>query len=367
MEGVEMTPTFWRGRNVLLTGHTGFKGSWLSLWLQELGADLTGYALAPAMHQSLFRLARVETGMRSVIADVRDADRLRQVMQECRPEVVIHMAAQALVQESYEDPVQTYSVNVMGTVNLLEAVRHTASIRAVINVTTDKCYENREWLWPYRENEPLGGRDPYSSSKACAELVSAAYRASFLQRAQSAVALATARAGNVIGGGDWARDRLVPDIVAAFEAQQPAVIRNPGAIRPWQHVLEPLRGYLTLAEQLHAHGASFAEPWNFGPLQEDARTVDWIARELVNQWGSGASVRNVPQERGHEAAYLKLDISKAAARLDWHPVLRLPVALEWIVQWSKQRIAGEDPRGVTLEQLRKYHDLLRARANAEMN
>ncbi len=354
-----VSPNFWRGRRVFLTGHSGFKGSWLSLWLQGLGAELTGYALAPATEPNLFDLAQVGAGMRSVIGDVRDASALSQTMAECRPEVVIHMAAQALVHHSYAHPVETYAVNVMGTVHLLEAVRHTPGVRAVVNVTTDKCYENHDRASPYREEEPLGGHDPYSSSKACAEIVSAAYRSSFFHPARG-VALATARAGNVIGGGDWAPDRLVPDVLAAFEAGQPATLRKPHAVRPWQHVLEPLRGYLMLAERLHADGAAFAQAWNFGPGQDDARPVEWVAQQLAQLWGDGASCRVVGDERGHEARYLSLDNSKARQQLRWHPVLPLPEALEWIVHWTRERIAGTDVRVITRQQIKAYE----ARATA---
>lgn len=360
LEGLVMRPAFWRGKKVLVTGHTGFKGSWMSLWLQALGADVSGYALQPPTQPNLFELADVARHMHSVIADIRDESRLRQVFDERRPEIVIHMAAQPLVHHSYEHPVETYSVNVLGTVNLLEAVRASAGVRAVVNVTTDKCYENREWLWPYRENEALGGRDPYSSSKACAEIVSAAYRSSFFTSPGVSVALATARAGNVIGGGDWARDRLVPDILAAFQAGKPAAIRNPHAIRPWQHVLEPLRGYLTLAERLYAEGSCFAEAWNFGPVQEDALPVEWVANHLAELWGSGATLHQSPQERGHEAGYLKLDVSKARSRLDWQPVLRLPEALALTVQWAKRRIAGDDVKALTTAQINSYQALATA-------
>ena len=270
---------FWRGRRVFLTGHTGFKGGWLALWLQRLGADVTGYALDPPTTPSLFAVARVGAGMRSIINDIRDAETLAQAMREAQPEIVIHMAAQPLVRYSYQAPVETYATNVMGTVHLLEAVRQTDSVRAVVNVTSDKCYENREWVWGYRENEPMGGYDPYSNSKGCAELVTAAYRNSYFnpaQYSQHGVALASARAGNVIGGGDWAEDRLIPDILRAIAAGEAVNIRSPHAIRPWQHVLEPLSGYLLLAQRLIEDGPAHAEGWNFGPSEEDARPVQWI-------------------------------------------------------------------------------------------
>ena len=260
MEGVaKLNRNFWRGRRVFLTGHTGFKGAWLSLWLTDMGALVTGYALEPPTDPSLFCLTGLERRMCSVRGDVRDAAALRTALLEAQPEVIFHLAAQPLVRESYQDPAGTYAINVMGTVNLLEAVRAAGCVRAVVNVTTDKCYENREWVWGYRENEPLGGYDPYSSSKACSELVTAAYRNSFFSPAEYAhhgVAIATARAGNVIGGGDWAADRLVPEILRAFLTGRPAVLRNPCSIRPWQHVLEPLKGYLLLAEKLVAHGSA---------------------------------------------------------------------------------------------------------------
>ncbi len=355
-----MKPAFWSGKRVFLTGHTGFKGSWLSLWLQQLGAQVTGYALDAPTQPSLFDVARVGTGMQSVHGDVRDLPTLQRAMQAAKPDIVIHMAAQSLVRLSYETPVETYATNVMGTVHLLEAVRQTPGVRAVVNVTTDKCYENKEWPWGYRENEPMGGFDPYSNSKGCAELVSAAYRSSFFNpahHAQHGVALATARAGNVIGGGDWAKDRLIPDILAAFEAGKQVLIRNPHATRPWQHVLEPLRGYLTLAEHLHTEGPAFAEGWNFGPHSDDAKPVEWIVRQLAARWGQGASWHVDAGEHPHEANYLKLDISKAAQRLHWQPVLRLDGALGLIVDWARARQAGADMHAVTLAQIAAYQTL----------
>ncbi len=352
-----MTPGFWQGKRVFMTGHTGFKGSWLSLWLQQLGASVTGYALSPPTSPSLFVEARVAEGMQSVHGDIRDLPELSKAMRAAQPEIVIHMAAQSLVRESYAAPVETYATNVMGTVHLLEAVRQTAGVKAVVNVTTDKCYENKEWVWGYRENEPMGGYDPYSNSKGCAELVSSAYRSSFFSlhtHAQHGVALATARAGNVIGGGDWAKDRLIPDILAAFEKAQPVVIRNPHATRPWQHVLEPLRGYLTLAEKLYTAGPAFAEGWNFGPHSDDARPVEWIVGRLAEQWPDGASWQIDPGDHPHEANYLKLDISKAAHRLNWHPAIRLEQALGLIVDWAQARQAGADLRALTQQQIQAY-------------
>jgi CDP-glucose 4,6-dehydratase len=356
-----MNPAFWHGKRVLLTGHTGFKGSWLSLWLQALGAQVVGYALAPPTNPSLFDVADVGQGMTSILGDIRDLAQLQAVFAEHRPEIVIHMAAQPLVRYSYQNPVETYFTNVMGTVHLLEAVRNTPGVKAVVNITTDKCYENREWVWGYRENEPMGGFDPYSNSKGCAELVSAAYRSSFFNAnnyAQHGVATATVRAGNVIGGGDWAQDRLMPDILAAFEQGRTVEIRNPNAIRPWQHVMEPLRGYLTLAEQLFDHGPSFGEGWNFGPNDEDAKPVGWIVEQMAALWGLDAQWQIDTGEHPHEAHYLKLDISKARSRLNWHPALRLKDALALIIDWSKQREAGANMRQLTLAQLQAYQALI---------
>ena len=355
-----MNFAFWNGKRVLLTGHTGFKGSWLSLWLQSMGAQVVGYALAPPTNPSLFEVAKVSQGMTSIIGDIRNLAQLLAVFAEHQPEVVIHMAAQPLVRYSYQNPVETYSTNVMGTVHLLEAVRNTPGVKAVVNVTTDKCYENKEWIWGYRENEPMGGFDPYSNSKGCAELVSAAYRSSFFNAsnyAQHGVALATVRAGNVIGGGDWAQDRLIPDILAAFEQGKQVDIRNPHAIRPWQHVMEPLRGYLTLAEHLFEQGPNFAEGWNFGPNDEDVKPVGWIVAQMAALWGNDAHWQIDTGEHPHEANYLKLDISKARSRLNWHPALRLNDALALIIDWARQRQAGADMRAVSLTQLQAYQAL----------
>lgn len=352
-----MNPVFWNGKRVFMTGHTGFKGSWMSLWLQSLGAELTGYALKPPTNPSLFEEARVADGMHSIEGDIRDLSHLKQAMQDAKPEIVIHMAAQSLVRFSYQNPVETYATNVMGTVHMLEAVRATPSVRAVVNITTDKCYENHEWVWGYREIDPMGGYDPYSNSKGCAELVSAAYRSSFFNPGdylKHGVALATVRAGNVIGGGDWAQDRLIPDIVAAFEQGKPVHIRNPHSIRPWQHVLEPLRGYLMLAEKLVEDGPSYAEAWNFGPNDEDAKPVGWIVEQMAARWGNGAHWEVDAGEHPHEAGYLKLDISKARSRLHWSPILRLEAALSLIVDWAQQRKAGADTRGLTQGQIKSY-------------
>jgi CDP-glucose 4,6-dehydratase len=351
-----MNAAFWLGRRVLLTGHTGFKGSWLSLWLQQLGAELSGFALSPPSQPSLFDAAGVAAGMRHQLGDVRDLAALQQAMQAAQPELVIHMAAQSLVRPSYEDPVGTYATNVMGTVNLLEAVRGCPSVRAVLVVTTDKCYENQrssqDAHWGFREHEPMGGHDPYSNSKGCAELVCAAYRSSFL--AEAGVQLATARAGNVIGGGDWARDRLLPDVLQAWSAGTPVRLRSPHAIRPWQHVLEPLRGYLMLAGGLLQQGTACAEAWNFGPRNEDARPVAEVVAGMAKLWGEGAQWSQDPGQHPHEAAYLKLDTSKADSQLHWQPRLGLHEALALVVDWQRRFAAGESARALTLEQINAY-------------
>ena len=352
-----MNPSFWSGKNVFVTGHTGFKGSWLSLWLLQLGARVTGYALQPSTNPSLFEVANVEQGMTSILGDIRNGTLLTKAMQQAGPDIVIHMAAQPLVRRSYVDPVETYSTNVMGTVHLLEAVRQTPSVRAVVNVTTDKCYENKEWVWGYRENELMGGFDPYSSSKGCAELVTAAYRNSFfnlLEHSEHQVALATARAGNVIGGGDWAEDRLIPDILRAIESGQSVGIRNPHATRPWQHVLEPLGGYMALSEALYTQGSDFAEAFNFGPADEDAKPVQWIVKQLTQNWGDGARWHLEGGTHPHEAHYLKLDCSKARAKLNWSPRWNLSQALQAIITWHKAHHRSQDMRALCLQQINDF-------------
>ncbi len=353
-----MVMSFWTGKKVLVTGHTGFKGSWLCLWLQSLGAEVTGYSLNPPTNPNLFEVADVGSGMTSVIGDIRDLARLQSVFAEVKPEIVFHLAAQPLVRASYVDPVETYSTNVLGTVHLLEAVRNTSSVRAVVNVTSDKCYENREWVWGYREHEPMGGHDPYSNSKGCAELVTSSFRNSFFnpeRHSSHGVALASARAGNVIGGGDWAADRLIPDILRAIGKGEPVVIRNPDSIRPWQHVLEPLSGYLQLAEKLYVEGARYGEGWNFGPNDEDAKPVSWIVGNLTKSWGEGASWKLDDSEHPHEAHYLKLDCSKAKMDLGWHPRWSLSHSLEKIIEWHRAWHAGEDMRQVTLGQIEQFN------------
>lgn len=350
---------FWQGKKVFLTGHTGFKGAWLSLWLHSLGAQVTGYALEPPTDPSLFELARVGELVHSVAADVRDLERLKAEMALASPEIVIHMAAQPLVRDSYKIPVETFAINVMGTVHLLEAVRACPGVRAVVNVTTDKVYENREWAWGYRENEPMGGYDPYSNSKGCSELVTASYRSSYFNPGQygsHGVAVATARAGNVIGGGDWAGDRLIPDCIRAILAGEPVQIRNPDAIRPWQHVLEPLSGYLLLAQRLYEDGVRYSGGWNFGPAEEDARPVGWIVERLCAGWGSGASFALDGGEHPHEAHHLKLDCSKAKSELGWQPVWNLATALDNIIEWTQAYLQQQDLREVSLNQIRKYSE-----------
>ena len=357
VENLVVTPSFWSGKKVFVTGHTGFKGSWLCLWLQELGASVTGYALQPPTSPSLFEEAEVARDMHSIIGDIRDGERLIAEMRAAAPEIVIHMAAQALVRYSYAAPVETYATNVMGTVHLLEAVRNTSSVKAVVNITSDKCYENREWDWGYRESDHLGGHDPYSNSKGCAELVTAAYRNSFFnpeKYSTHGVALASARAGNVIGGGDWAQDRLIPDIMRAVTQGKPVNIRNPRAIRPWQHVLEPLSGYLLLAQKLYEEGTTYAEAWNFGPSDDDAKPVQWIVERLTQSWGEGASWVLDDGEHPHEAHYLKLDCSKAKARLGWLPKWHLEETLRTIAGWQKEFQQGADMKAVTLKQIDVY-------------
>lgn len=349
--------SFWVDKVVLLTGHTGFKGSWLSLWLQAMGAQVIGYALAAPTNPSLFDAANVAEGMVSIESDIRDFAAISAVFEKYQPEIVIHMAAQPLVRYSYANPIETYSTNVMGTVHLLEAARLTDSVRAIVNITSDKCYENREWAWGYRENEPMGGFDPYSNSKGCAELVASAYRSSYFNPGNftdHGVALASVRAGNVIGGGDWAEDRLIPDIMRAIMQGKPVNIRNPHAIRPWQHVLEPLSGYLLLAQKLYEEGAVYAEGWNFGPSDEDAKPVQWIVERLIKTWGEGATWMLDGGDHPHEAHYLKLDCSKAKARLDWQPRWHLEDALRAIVDWHQAYHAGKDMRAFTLAQISEY-------------
>lgn len=359
-----LVSAFWKGRRVFLTGHTGFKGSWLALWLQQLGADVAGYALPPHTSPNLFQAAHVARGMTSTIGDLRDFEKFRGAMQAHQPEIVLHLAAQSLVRISYQDPIGTYETNVLGTARVLEAVRGCATVRSVVIVTTDKCYQNNEWVWPYRETDALGGHDPYSNSKACAELVTNAFRNSFFppeRYPEHRVAIASARAGNVIGGGDWSADRLIADIVRAFTLGESLRIRNPKATRPWQHVLEPLRGYLTLAQGLYEHGTKFSGAWNFGPRYEDARPVEWIVEHLAARWKqTHVAAPHWEIDRGphpHEAQMLKLDWTKASVELGWNPRLTLPETLGMTLDWYQAVEAGVDARQKCLEQVQGYLSL----------
>ena len=352
----------WQGCRVFLTGHTGFKGSWLALWLARLGAQIRGYALDPCTEPNLFNQASVSSVVEDVRGDVRDRAKLETSMTEFGPEFVFHLAAQPIVRRSYADPVGTYSTNVMGTVHLMEAIRKTPSVRAVVCVTTDKCYQNQEWIWPYRETDPLGGYDPYASSKACAEIVSAAYRSSFFPTGrlqEHHVGLATARAGNVIGGGDWSEDRLIPDLIRGFRSNQPVLIRRPNAIRPWQHVLDPLHGYLMLAQELLAQPARFASAYNFGPSDEDVWPVERIATKLVRMWGDGASWIRDSVPSVHEDQVLRLDASKARVELGWKPRLGIEAALEWTTEWYRAWNHGDNMAKFTEKQIAEYEERLR--------
>jgi len=352
-----MDDSFWKGKSVLVTGHTGFKGSWLCLWLQEMGASVVGISLDPPTEPSLYQQAKVADDMLSLRQDIREAEKLIAMIDEYQPEIVFHLAAQPLVRYSYREPIETYATNVMGTLHVLEGIRQAKSVRAAVLITTDKCYENREWDWGYRENEAMGGHDPYSSSKGCAELLIASYRNSYFHPNQYPVhktAIASARAGNVIGGGDWAEDRLIPDIIRAFQSQESVLIRNPHAIRPWQHVLEPLSGYIELAERLYSEGVKWAEAWNFGPNEADARSVEWIVMEMCEFWGGDSSWTLDDGDHPHEAHYLKLDCSKAHTRLHWWPRWSLKNALQKIVDWHKAVDAGEESKALCLQQIRTY-------------
>lgn len=356
-----MNKEFWKGRRVLITGHTGFKGSWLSLWLQSLGAIVTGYSLPPPTDPNLFELAHTSDGMASLVGDIRDFEPLKRALADTRPQVLFHLAAQSIVRLSYENPVETYSTNVMGTVNVLEAVRQVGSPCVLVVVTSDKCYENRDWIWGYREDEPMGGRDPYSSSKACAELVTRAYRDSYFDQVTSgapAILLASGRAGNVIGGGDWTKDQLLADVMRAFLLGKPVRIRNPDAVRPWQFVLEALRGYLVLAEHLSIGGSAFAGGWNFGPCDEDVRPVSWIVERLSELWGGDAGWEADRDVHPHEDHTLKLDISKARRRLGWSPQIQLTTTLMWVVEWYRAYQERQDMRNVTEAQIARYQSLL---------
>ncbi len=349
---------FWKGKKVLITGHTGFKGGWLSLWLQRHDAHVVGYSWKPPTEPNFFQVAHVEPGMISIIGDIRDLPHVTSVFDQHRPEIVIHMAAQSLVRQSYRDPVETFRTNIMGTVNVLEAARRSRDLRAILVVTSDKCYANRERVAPYREYDPLGGHDPYSSSKACAELVTAAYRQSFFStgdRSVPAPFVASVRAGNVIGGGDWAQDRLIPDCIRAFIAEQPVQLRYPHATRPWQHVLEPLQGYMTLAQRLlEDDSPSFAGAWNFGPEGNDNVTVGQVARRFAELWGNAPAAVSDEANVPHEATNLNLDVTKALTRLGWRQRWALDRALQETVNWYKAWHTGKAMREYTLAQIAAY-------------
>ena len=358
-------PFSWQNKRVFLTGHTGFKGGWLALWLSHLGANVRGYALDPNTTPSLFTAARLNEKIEDIRGDIRNPTTLDRVIHDFAPEIIFHLAAQPLVRLSYDDPIATYETNVIGTARILDIVRRTPSIKAVVVVTTDKCYENKETLRPYKETDPLGGYDPYSSSKACAEIAAASFRQSYFHPdkiAHHGVAIATARAGNVIGGGDWSLDRLIPDLIRGFLAGSPVLIRHPHAIRPWQHVLEPIQGYITLAEKLlapdRAQAAPYATAYNFGPAESDAQPVDWIADRMSRFWGNGASWVLDKSPTPHEAHYLKLDATRAHSDLAWTPRLNLETALDWLVQWYRAHHAGTDMQAYTLNQIAAYQALV---------
>jgi CDP-glucose 4,6-dehydratase len=353
--------TFWKGKSVFVTGHTGFKGSWLCIWLSLLGAKVTGYALSPNTNPNMFELCFLDESVCSIIGDIRDRDSLQNALFQSRPEIIIHMAAQPLVRKSYHIPIETFETNIMGTAYLLEAVKNYHlqhdTVKAILNVTTDKVYENKEWVWGYRENEPLGGFDPYSSSKACSELVTAAYRNSFFHPDHyhtHCIGIASARAGNVIGGGDWSEDRLVPDCLESLVNNQIISIRNPNAIRPWQHVLEPLSGYLILAERLVMDGPTFSQSWNFGPKEDNVKNVQWIVEKLCSYWGQNASYKIEKLDNLHESQYLKLDCSKAKSQLDWCPKWQLDTSLQKVVEWSKAFQSGGNMKNMTIQQINEY-------------
>ena len=342
---------FWKGKRVFITGHTGFKGSWISLWLVSLGAKVKGYALNPPTTPSLFNEARVGEVMESKIGDIGDQSKLYQSMTAFDPDILIHMAAQSLVRYSYTAPIETYEVNVIGTAKVLEVARSCPNLKAIVNITTDKCYENDERSQGYKEEDPMGGYDPYSSSKGCAELVTSAYRRSFLQ--EQGIGVASVRAGNVIGGGDWASDRLIPDILRSFEKNKPVVIRNPKATRPWQHVLEPLSGYLILAEKLYKNQDKYAGGWNFGPNEKDVKPVDWILDEMISKWPN-SSWELDKKSNSHESRFLKLDILKAESKLGWKPVWGLSHTLKKIIYWHKAWLDKKDMQSVCLAEIEEY-------------
>lgn len=355
-----MNPEFWKGKKVLLTGHTGFKGSWLSTWLKKLDVNLIGYSKSIPTKPSLFESVNLEKEMISITGDVCDLSHLETVIKDHCPQIIINMAAQSLVRESYKNPTETYQTNVIGTVNLLEAVRHNGQVRVVINVTSDKCYENTGKLTGYSEDDPIGGYDPYSSSKGCAELITSSYRNSFFNPndfEQHQTAIASVRAGNVIGGGDWANDRLIPDIIRAIMKNEVVKIRNPNAVRPWQHVLEPLNGYLSLAEKLWNDGKDYSEGWNFGPNDDDIKPVSWIIERFSQLWGEKISYESNRNNHLHEAHYLKLDSTKAKNKIGWSPKINIDLAIKWTVDWYKKFKQDKDMRLITEEQISEFSSL----------
>lgn len=359
LEDLGVSPGFWKDKKVLITGHMGFKGSWLSLWLQSLGAEVAGYSLPSPVQPSLFETANVSEKMNSVTGDVRNLDKLKETLNHHSPQIIFHMAAQSLVLPSYEDPVYTYETNVMGTLNLLEAARYSEGLKVVVVVTSDKCYENKNTEWNYKEDDPMGGFDPYSSSKGCAELITSAYRNSFFSSESyesHGVSISSVRAGNVFGGGDWSDHRLIPDIIKAALDQRPAVIRNPNAIRPWQYVLEPINGYLTLAEKQWEQGAAYAEGWNFGPDEEDAKPVSWVVKKIADLWGEGFQVQPDEKQHPHEAHFLKLDCSKAHTRLQWQPKSDIAAGLEWTVQWYRDFHEGQPAQELCDNAILRFQD-----------
>jgi CDP-glucose 4,6-dehydratase len=358
-----MNNHFWRGKKVFITGHTGFKGSWLSLWLQMSGAEVYGYSLPPSTDPNLFELFGINKKINSQFGDIRNFNSLKESIVQSSPDILFHMAAQAIVNDSYLNPVETYDTNVMGTVNVLEAIRHSKTLKAAVIITSDKCYENKEWLWGYRENEPLGGYDPYSSSKACAEIITSAYRNSFFnsnEYGKHGLAIATARAGNVIGGGDWAQHRLIPDIVRSIMANKDILIRRPNAIRPWQHVLEPLHGYMELAAKLFNQKLFFADSWNFGPLDSNVRTVESILNAFMNTWGEDIKYRTQESKSAvHEAHYLKLDSSKARTLLEWYPQWDIKETIQKTALWYKAFFNHEDMFLYSIREIEQYQNLLK--------
>jgi CDP-glucose 4,6-dehydratase len=347
---------FWQGKNVLLTGHTGFKGSWLSLWLQSLGANCVGYSLEPPTQPNLFEITQIGATMKSIIGDIRNLELLQKTLQKYQPEIIIHMAAQPLVNFSYQEPLTTYSTNIIGTINLLEAARFTDSVKAIVNVTSDKCYQNQELDRGYHEEDNLGGYDPYSSSKACSELVTQAYSYSYLKN--RGVNIATARAGNVIGGGDWGKDRLVPDVVNACIKQQNISLRYPNALRPWQHVLEPLHGYLTLAKQLYESSPSYTQAWNFGPSEDQDKSVSWLTDAIIKYWGSEIKWIQNSIEPKHETNLLRLNSAKAKQSLGWKSQWNIETALTKTVEWYQSYFKEENMQNITLKQIDEFQKTL---------